>query len=366
MEAEQRVNGRTAAAVVFALLGLVIAARVTTTAAEHRKEEALASLLNGAEQAAAAQRDAEAAQAYRKALQLDPGSFAARLGLTRVLMRTGQWTEAEGHLRQLRTADPASSQVNLLSARAAWQAGQLELASDYFHRAVYGYWPPEQMEERLQARMLMVRLLALRQDRGALAPELLRLQRELPENSPYRRETAMLLLDAGVPAAAATELRALIGLHPDDAKLRLALAEAELAMGNYITARTQLRTLVRQQPGDAEAVRRLEMVEQVIALDPLVRRAGLVERHRRSQLLLMNTISHAETCGGVDAVGEYLEAARKQAEEPYRRDTAEAAFERNLQTAERLWRLLPGACRAPAASSEHLTHVFARLEREAR
>jgi hypothetical protein len=31
MEVEQRVNGRMAAAVVFALLGLVIAARITTT-----------------------------------------------------------------------------------------------------------------------------------------------------------------------------------------------------------------------------------------------------------------------------------------------------------------------------------------------
>lgn len=366
MEAEQRDNGKMAAAVVFALLGLVIAARVTTTAAEHRKEAALAALLNGAEQAAAAQQDAEAAQAYRKALQLDSGSFSARLGLTRILMRTGQWTETQGHLSQLRTADPASSQVNLLSARAAWQAGQLELASDYFHRAVYGYWPPEQIEERLQARMLMVRLLALRQDLGALAPELLRLQRELPEHSPYRRETALLLLDAGVPAAAATELRALIELHPDDAKLKLALAEAELAMGNYITARTQLRTLVRQQPGEGQAVRRLEMVEQVIALDPLVRRASLVERHRRSQLLLLKTISHAETCGAVDAVGELLEAARKHAEEPYQRATAETAFERNLQTAEQLWRLLPGACRSATVGSEHLVHVFARLEREAR
>lgn len=366
MEAEQRVNGRMAAAVVFALLGLVIAARVTTTAAEHRKDEALADLLAGAEQAAAAQRDAEASQAYRKALQLDSGSFAARLGLARVLMRTGQWTEAQGHLSQLRTADPTSSQVNLLSARAAWQAGQLELASDYFHRAVYGYWPPEQAEERLQARMLMVRLLALRQDRGALVPELLRLQRELPENSPYRRETALMLLGAGMAAEAASELRALVEAHPDDAEIRLALAEAELAMGNYITARTQLRALVRQQPGETQAAQRLEMVEQVIALDPLVRRAGLAERHRRSQLLLLKTIGHAETCGAVDGVGEQLETARKQAEETYQRATAETAFERNLQTAERLWRLLPGGCRSANAGAEHLTHIFARLEREAR
>jgi thioredoxin-like negative regulator of GroEL len=136
-------------------------------------------------------------------------------------MRAGHWTEVQGHLSQLRTADPTSSQVNLLSARAAWQAGQLELASDFFHRAVYGYWPPEQMEDRLQARMLMVRLLALRQDRSALVPELLRLQRELPENSPYRREAALLLLDSSMPAAAAIELRALIEAHPEDAKLKL-------------------------------------------------------------------------------------------------------------------------------------------------
>jgi hypothetical protein len=144
-----------------------------------------------------------------------------------------------------------------------------------------------------------------------------------------------------------------------------ALAEAELAMGNYITARTQLRALVRQQPDEALAAQRLDMVEQVIALDPLVRRQPGGEAPPQPPPLLKHH-HHAETCGAVDAVGEQLEAARKQAEEPYQRATAETAFERNLQTAERLWRLLPGACRSTTAGAEHLTHVYARLERESR
>lgn len=348
MEAEQRTGGRVAAAVVLALLALAAAARLTTSAAEHRKEAALAGLLAEAAGASAAQRNGQAARAYRKALQLDPGSFSARLGLARVLVHAEEWNEAQGQLNQLRTLDPASSQVNLLSARVAWQTGQLELASDYFHRAVYGYWPPEEMDGRPQARLLMVRLLALRKDRGALVPELLRLQRELPEDSPHRRETARLLLDAGMAAEAARELRLLLESHPDDVNLKLSLAEAELAQGNHITARTQLRALVRQHPEEEQAPRRLEMIEQVIALDPLLRGASLVERHRRSQLLLERTIRHAESCGTVDAVGEHLETAHREASEPYRRATAEAALERNLQTA------------------EPLTHVFARLEREAR
>lgn len=366
MEAEQRIGGRVAAAVVLAVLALAGAARLTTSAAERRKDAAFAGLLGEAAAASAAQRNVEAARAYRKALQLDPGSFSARLGLARALVHAGEWNEAQGQLSQLRTVDPASSQVNLLSARVAWHTGQLELASEYFHRAVYGYWPPEQMEERAQARLLMVRLLALRKDRGALVPELLRLQRELPEDSPHRRETALLLLEAGMAAEAARELRLLLQAHPDDVSLRLSLAEAELAQGNHITARTLLRALVRQHPEEETARRRLEMIEQTIALDPLLRGAGLAERHRRSRLLLERTIRHAQSCGAIDAVGEHLEAAHREAEEPYRRATAEAALERNLQTAERLWRLLPAACRASGGGAEPLTHVFARLEREAR
>ncbi len=366
MDVEQRVNGQVIAAVALALAVLVIAARITTTSAEHRKEEALMSLLAEAEQAAAAQRNAEAAQAYRRALQLDSGSFAARLGLARVLVRTEQWPEAQGHLSQLRTADPASSQVNLLSARVAWQAGELELASDYFHRAVYGYWPPEQMEDRSQARMLMVRLLAQRQDRGALVPELLRLQRELPDNSPYRRETALLMLGAGLADEAARELHALIETHPEDAELKLSLVEAELTLGNYITARTQLRVIQRQHPEEQRAAEQLALVDSVLALDPLGRRLSLAERHRRSRLLIEATMKHAENCGGLDSIGEQMEGARKEAEEAYTRASAEAALERNLQTAERLWYLLPAACRSPGAGSGPLAHVFGRLEREGR
>lgn len=366
MDVEQRVNGQVIAAVALALAVLLIAARITTTSAEHRKEEALMSLLGEAEQAAAAQRNAEAGQAYRRALQLDSGSFAARLGLARVLVRMEQWTEAQGHLSQLRTADPASSQVNLLSARAAWQAGELELATDYFHRAVYGYWPPGQMEERSRARMLMVRLLTQRQDRGALVPELLRLQRELPENSPYRRETALLMLGAGLADEASRELRALIEAHPEDPDLKLSLVEAEVMLGNYITARTQLRAIQRQHPEEQRTAERLALVESVLALDPLGRRLSLAERHRRSRLLIEATMKHGENCGGVDSIGEHLEGARKEAEEAYTRASAEATLERNIQTAERLWYLLPAACRAPDAGSGPLAHVFVRLEREGR
>lgn len=366
MEADYRVNGRVLAAVGLTLLGLLTAARITTTSAEHRKEQALASLLDEAQHAAAAQRDGDAARAYRRALQLDSGSFPARLGLARVLVRMEQWTEAQGHLSQLRTTDPASSQVNLLSARAAWQEGRLELASDYFHRAVYGYWPPEQMDQRASARILMVRLLDMRQDRGALVPELLRLQRELPENSPYRRETALLMLKSSMPDEAAQELRRLLPLHPEDLDLHLSLARAELMLGNYLTARTQLRSLARKHPDDQRAAQQLALVERVLALDPLGRRLGLAERHRRSRLLLEAVMHHAESCGGVDAIGDQLEQARKDSEEVYLRATAEATLERNLQTAERLWSLLPAACRAPDAGSEPLHHVFARLEREAR
>jgi predicted Zn-dependent protease len=366
MDVEQRVNGRVLGGAALALRALLTAARVTTTSAEHRKEAALVSLLTEAGEAASAQRNADAAAAYRRALQLDSGSFTARLGLARVLVSMEQWPEAQGHLSQLRTADPASSQVNLLSARAAWQAGELELASDYFHRAVYGYWPTEQMEERTRARILMVRLLAQRQDRGALAAELLRLRRELPENSPYRRETALLLLEAGLPAEAAQALRALLEEQPADMDLRLHLAEAELRLGNYLTARTQLRTALKENPDDDRVAPRLALVEQVLALDPLARRAGLAERHRRSRLLLEATIQHAERCGGVDAIGEHLESARIEAEEPYARASAESAIERNLQSAERLWYLLPAGCRSAEGGGEALFHVFARLEREAR
>jgi predicted Zn-dependent protease len=366
MDREPRLNGRLVAAVALSLIALVTAARVTTSSAEHRKEDALASLLTEAESAAARGRDADAAGAYRRALQLDSGSFPARLGLARVLVRSKEFNEAQAQLSQLRATDPTSSEVNLLSARAAWETGDLALASDYFHRAVYGYWPPEQMDQRAGARMLMVRLLAERQDRNALAAELLRLQRELPDDSPHRRETALLLLQTGMAQEASAALRPLIELHPDDLELQLSLAEAELQLGNYLTARTQLRAILRGHPDDPPATARLAMVERLLALDPLARRISLAERHRRSRLLLESTIRHAESCGTVDAVGEHLEAARKEAEQPYRYATAEADFERNLQSAERLWALLPAVCHAPRGEAEPLALVFQRLEKEAR
>ena len=356
---------------LFVAVGVLVfllftAAKTSTDTVDGLKESAIGNLLETAARSAAAGQTSAAARDFRLALSLNPGSFEARLGLARALLSEGNWQEAQGHLSQLRTMDPISSDVNLLSARAELAAGREQAASDYYYRAVYGYWPPGAMKERLKARMEMVMLLARRGDRDALVPELLRLQRESPDDVVLKTELARLMLQAGMSQEAAEQYRSLLHSAPDDAQLRAGLAEAELRLGNHATALQIFRALSRQEPQNERYAERASLCERILELDPLARRVSLSLRLRRSQLLVDSLLGLTESCGAAAVVAPLIDDARRQAQEPYRAATADESLERNIQTAERLWGLLPATCKQKSEEAAALRYVFARLEKGGR
>lgn len=345
-------------ALAFAVLFFV--ARSTTVTAEHLKDSALDGHLRAAREAAA-RNPQESARQARLGLALNPGSFDARLELARALLATGNWQEAQGQLSQLRGADPTSSEVNLLSARASVEAGDTAGATDYYSRAVYGYWPPGESDRRLKARLEMVRLLSKQGNHDVLVPELLRLQREAPDDFPVRKEIAGLMLNAGMAQEAAAQYAALADAHPEDADLRLRQGDAELLLGRHVKAVSVLRTLVRLYPEDEQARSRLAFAEQVVSLNPLARGVSLRERYRRSQLLIDATLGQAETCNSAGVVAPQIDGIRRDAARAFRAATAEEDLDRNIETADRLWRMLPAACRVRNAEANPLTYVFDRI-----
>jgi tetratricopeptide (TPR) repeat protein len=78
----------------------------------------------------------DAAEAYRKALQLDPASASAHYNLGAFLARTGEYEEAEGHLRAAVEEDPNTQAytglgiVQLQQGRADEAVGSLRAAID--------------------------------------------------------------------------------------------------------------------------------------------------------------------------------------------------------------------------------------------
>ena len=77
-----------------------------------------------------------AAQAYRKALELDPGHPEAHLNLGRIAHEAGKLLEAESHYRQALTADPESSKAAYNLGVVLEDRGRRSEASSAYRRAL--------------------------------------------------------------------------------------------------------------------------------------------------------------------------------------------------------------------------------------
>lgn len=70
----------------------------------------------------------EAAEAYRKALELDPGSASANYNLGASLARDGEFARAESHLRAAITADPKNAAAHQVLAQVLERLGRTDEA----------------------------------------------------------------------------------------------------------------------------------------------------------------------------------------------------------------------------------------------
>jgi tetratricopeptide (TPR) repeat protein len=108
--------------------------------------------------------------------------------------------------------------------------------------------------------------------------ELVALSIDLPEDDASRAEIGHLFLQAGDGRRALDELEMALQIEPDDPD---ALGDAGLAafqIGDYAEARQYLRRAAERR-GDVGD--RLEVVERVLAGDPLAVRIGAAARRRR-------------------------------------------------------------------------------------
>ena len=127
------------------LLGLVLLFGVAgfLTSSYRQDRETLASLHYEAGRSLTQQgRPAEAIAEYRAALSLSRGDSEYQLELALALLNEGNWNEAERHLQELLATDPTNAIPNWAMARIADRRNNLATAETFYHRALYGFWPP--------------------------------------------------------------------------------------------------------------------------------------------------------------------------------------------------------------------------------
>lgn len=295
----------------------------------------------------------DAVDRFRTAVSTERSNPVYQRALAWGLLSAGKVADAEAMAADRLLHDPADAGASLIMAQALAREGKLPQAISYYHRAIYGQWDRDTARNRIRARFELVDLLA-RQDslRQDLLAELLPLQREAPTDVVTRKRIARLLIAAGSPSRAIEIFRDILRRDRHDADAYTGLGEAEFEGGNYRTALANFTAAARLDPNNPDIAAGLARSNQVLDLDPTQRGLGIEEQYRRSLTLLDLTVRAADSCAGAEPVRALADSARMARKRHPSATRRHVAVERNLDLAERLWRMRRKECPSPVSESE--------------
>ena len=330
-----------------------------------RGKAALGSTHFQAGQLLAAHGDLEgAAEEYRKALLFSPDSTMYRLSLGEALVDAGQLNEAESHLEQLLQEDPTNGRINLMLARVAAKRGNRDDAIESYQRAVYEFWPANELAERRQARWELIGLLSKTDRRSELIGELLQLYGNLPSgDNAQKLRVGDALLNYGASSEAGPVFRDLLKSTPQDPAVHRGLAEVYFNAGDYVQARHEFQKALRGSQQDTDAGNRLELTNEIIDLDPALPSITALERLRRSENLLGQAIKDLSKCRNVETddglKGRLRQAGQGVARKPL--EESEDAALRMQSMTQQLWKDKTQFCKPAELSDRAVDIVLQRV-----
>jgi Flp pilus assembly protein TadD len=292
----------------------------------------------------------DAVDHFGAAVGIERSNVNYALALGEAMLQAGRTAEAEETLRTLLERAENDGAVNLTMAHVMVREARTEDAKAYLHRAIFGRWGADSIDRRNQARFELIDLLAKRGTPRELLAELLPFEEVSPDSVALRLQLGKLFILAGSPVRAATMFREVLRRDSTDGDAYAGLGETAIAAGNLRTARADLAEAVRLRPDDAETLRRLGLVDTVLALDPTARGIGASERLSRSRGLLARAVAVVSSCGGPAAAA--LDSARALLSRPptrrssQPRENSEADADRLMQAVTDVWATRTPACDA--------------------
>ena len=224
---------------------------------------------------------AAAAEDYRTALSYDAANEEYRLRLAQSLMAANQWNEARAQLVALWDQEPADGEVNLTLARLFALRGDASKAIHYYNNAIDGVWRQNPRARRTATRFELVNYLMQQKRLAQAQAELLTIQAEGPSDNADQLRLGDLLLQVNEPVHAREAYNAVLAKDRDNAPAWLGKGQAELVIGDYPGAEHALANAVARDARLDNAREQLELVRQVLRLDPSLHGLSLAERSQR-------------------------------------------------------------------------------------
>ncbi|HWH51412.1 MAG TPA: tetratricopeptide repeat protein [Gemmatimonadaceae bacterium] len=289
-------------------------------------------------------RPSDAVERFGTAASIDRANVSYALGLAEAMLAAGRTTDAEATLRALLDRAENDGAVNLVMAHVMIREGKEQEAKAYFHRAIFGRWGADSLQQRRQARFELIDLLARRNDARELLAELLPFEEVSPDSLALRRRLGALFLRASSPARAADMFRDVLRRDPNDADAYAGMGEAALGLGNFRTAKADFAAAESLRPTDTEIARRAALSDTLVAIDPTARGLNAHERWARSMALVSRTLGALAACSAPPSAG--ADSARALLAQSSPTPARAWSSEKVVGLAVDLWSGRPPACDA--------------------
>jgi tetratricopeptide (TPR) repeat protein len=265
---------------------------------------------HGEEDLRAGRADAAVAD-FHTALSYSSDNAQYQLQLAQALMAAGPSrgadSEARTYLLNLLEHEPGNGIVNLDLARLAARDHVVSDALRFYHAAIYGAWPGDQVTKRREARLELVELLLHIDQTDAARAELIGMAPGLPADPDMQTKVGNLLLQVkGYDDALKLFLQALL-LKPRSAPALSGAGECYFQSGDYAQAERYLTRAVQADPQLERAATMRDTAHAVLNLDPFNRRLANMERGRRAALDFASALTRLQNCAaqkGIDLKAE--------------------------------------------------------------
>ena len=182
----------------------------------------------------------QAVDAYRSALEYDPGQRETEIKLAMALSAAGRSEEAISYFNTLLESEPGNGLINLELARLATRQRNESRAVEYYQRALDGRWQGDGYERRRMVRLELARYLIGQKDYARARTQLLVAAGNAPDDPGVKLEIARLMEQAQDPANAFEIYRNLAERKPCPIEALEGAGRVAFALGRFQLARVYL------------------------------------------------------------------------------------------------------------------------------
>jgi tetratricopeptide (TPR) repeat protein len=294
----------------------------------------------------------DAVAAFARAHAVERSNSEYELALATAQLSDHQLSAARDTLNEVLEENSNDGRANLLMARVLAAEARYKDADSFYHRAIYGQWPADQLAEPRKVRLELANMLAEHGRSQELLSELLLLQSAASADLQTGKQIAGLFLQAGSAQRAADAYRHLINENPADVDAYLGLGQAEILSGNYRAAESAVMSALRRRPYDERIQSQLRLVVRLASLDPTSRRLSSAEKYRRSEAILALVRDRLSAC---------LQNTQPENPEVMKGAVTNEIAEARLDRAESLWKERGEACKQPPALDDPLPILMKKL-----